>query len=162
MDKECYREALRTQISNAYDNVRYTYKAHHKFADRLEKHFFYLRLSQIVVTAVSSGGFVGKIATGCDVLMWIAGLTSVLSLGMNLYSKEYKLQNEINMHRGAANELWDIREEYDSLRTEFDALENSAIVQKRDMLCHKVSSVNRHYPATDEKSYMEARLEYSS
>lgn len=82
---------------------------------------------------------------------------SVLSLFLNIYTKEYKIQDEINQHRNAANALWDIRESYVSLLTDYDILENDDIRHQRDVLCKKVSEVNNNYPATDSKSYRAAQ-----
>ena len=82
--------------------------------------------------------------------------TCVQNHGINL-QKEYKIQDEINQHRNAANALWDIRESYISLLTDYDILENDDIRHQRDVLCKKVSEVNNNYPATDSKSYRAAQ-----
>lgn len=82
--------------------------------------------------------------------------TCVQNHGINLF-KEYKIQDEINQHRNAANALWDIRESYVSLLTDYDILENDDIRHQRDVLCKKVSEVNNNYPATDSKSYRAAQ-----
>lgn len=82
--------------------------------------------------------------------------TCVQNHGIN-YKKEYKIQDEINQHRNAANALWDIRESYVSLLTDYDILENDDIRHQRDVLCKKVSEVNNNYPATDSKSYRAAQ-----
>lgn len=82
--------------------------------------------------------------------------TCVQNHGIN-YHKEYKIQDEINQHRNAANALWDIRESYISLLTDYDILENDDIRHQRDVLCKKVSEVNNNYPATDSKSYRAAQ-----
>lgn len=71
--------------------------------------------------------------------------------------KEYKIQDEINQHRNAANALWYIRESYVSLLTDYEILENDDIRHQRDVLCKKVSEVNNNYPATDNKSYRAAQ-----
>lgn len=36
-------------------------------------------------------------------------------------------------------------------------LDDSEIQKRRDVLCNKVSEVNRNYPATDERSYRTAQ-----
>ena len=74
-----------------------------------------------------------------------------------IYNKEYKIQDEINQHRNAANALWYIRESYVSLLTDYEILENDDIRHQRDVLCKKVSEVNNNYPATDNKSYRAAQ-----
>lgn len=80
-----------------------------------------------------------------------------MSLCLNLYAKEYKIQNEVSQHRNDANTLWDIRESYVSLLVDFEVLEDNEIQKRRDILCEKVSEVNNNYPATDAKSYKAAQ-----
>lgn len=109
------------------------------------------------MSAFSSCGFFASIITNKNALAWLSGTFSVLSLFLNIYTKEYKIQDEINQHRNAANALWDIRESYISLLTDYDILENDDIRHQRDVLCKRVSEVNNNYPATDSKSYRAAQ-----
>lgn len=137
MDDKKYRDKLRNQIKEACGKVIYTYTAHHKLADRLEKENKYVKNAQIILTALSSCGFFASIITNKVMLTWIGGISAVLSLCLNLYTKEYKIQNEVSQHRNAANALWGIREGYVSLLVDFEVLEDSEIRRKRDVLCKK-------------------------
>ena len=110
-----YRVRLKNQIKDAYGKVIYTYTAHHKLADRLEKENKYVKNAQIILTAVSSCGFFASIITNKVILTWASGIAAALSLCLNLYAKEYNIQNEVNQHRNAANALWNVRESYVSL-----------------------------------------------
>ena len=152
-----YSARLKNQIKDACGKVIYTYTAHHKLADRLEKENKYVKNAQIILTALSSCGFFVSIITNKAILTWVGGIAAVLSLCLNLYVKEYKIQNEVSQHRNAANALWGIREEYVSLLVDFEVLEDSEIQKKRDVLCNKVSEVNNNYPATDKESYRAAQ-----
>lgn len=157
MNDTNYRNQLKNQIKEAYGKVTYTYTAHHKLADRLEKKNRYIENTQIALTAFSACGFFALTVTNKIALAWLSGISSVLSLFLSIYTKEYKIQNEINQHRNAANALWDIRESYVSLLTDYEILENNGIRHQRDVLCKKVSEVNNNYPATDSKSYRAAQ-----
>jgi vacuolar-type H+-ATPase subunit I/STV1 len=157
MGDKNYRENLKNQIKEACGKVIYTYTAHHKLADRLEREDKRLKSWQIILTAASSGGFLAYVVAHDDRFIWLAAAASFISLALNLYTKEYRKQNEIIQHRNAANELWEIRESYVSLITDFAVLEDSEIRQKRDELCQKVSDINKKYPATDKQSYIEAQ-----
>lgn len=157
MDDKKYRDKLRNQIKEACGKVIYTYTAHHKLADRLEKENKYVKNAQIILTALSSCGFFASIITNKVMLTWIGGISAVLSLCLNLYTKEYKIQDEVSQHRNAANALWGIREGYVSLLVDFEVLEDSEIRKKRDVLCKKVSEINNNYPATDKKSHKTAQ-----
>ena len=157
MNDTNYRNQLKNQIKEAYGKVTYTYTAHHKLADRLEKKNRHVKNTQIVLTAFFACGFFALTVTNKIALAWLSGISSVLSLFLSIYTKEYKIQNEINQHRNAANALWDIREGYVSLLTDYEILENDGIRHQRDVLCKKVSEVNNNYPATDSKSYRAAQ-----
>lgn len=157
MNDTNYRNQLKNQIKEAYGKVTYTYTAHHKLADRLEKKNRHIKNTQIALTAFSACGFFALTVTNKIALAWLSGISSVLSLFLSIYTKEYKIQNEINQHRNAANALWDIRESYASLLTDYEILENDGIRHQRDVLCKKVSEVNNNYPATDSKSYRAAQ-----
>lgn len=157
MNDTNYRNQLKNQIKEAYGKVTYTYTAHHKLADRLEKKNRHIKNTQIALTAFSACGFFALTVTNKIALAWLSGISSVLSLFLSIYTKEYKIQNEINQHRNAANALWDIRESYVSLLTDYEILENDGIRHQRDVLCKKVSEVNNNYPATDSKSYRAAQ-----
>lgn len=100
-----YRVRLKNQIKDACGKVIYTYTAHHKLADRLEKENKYVKNTQIILTALSSCGFFTSIITNKVILTWAGGIAAVLSLCLNLYTKEYKIQNEVSQHRNAANAL---------------------------------------------------------
>lgn len=155
-DDKKYRDKLRNQIKESCGKVIYTYTAHHKLADRLEKENKYVKNTQIILTALSSCSFFASIITNKIMLTWVGGISAVLSLCLNLYAKEYQIQNEVSQHRNAANRLWDIRESYVSLLVDFDVLEDSEIQKRRNVLCERVSEVNNNYPATDAKSYRAA------
>lgn len=157
MNDTNYRNQLKNQIKEAYGKATYTHTAHHKLADRLEKKNRHVKNTQIVLTAFSACGFFALTVTNKIALAWLSGISSVLSLFLSIYTKEYKIQNEINQHRNAANALWDIRESYVSLLTDYEILENDDIRHQRDALRKKVSEVNNNYPATDSKSYRAAQ-----
>ena len=156
-NNKSYRGRLKNQIKDACGKVIYTYTAHHKLADRLEKENKLVKNTQIILTALSSCGFFASIVTNEVVLTWAGGILAALSLCLNLYAKEYKIQNEVNQHRNAANALWNVRESYVSLLVDFEVLEDIEIQNRREALCRRVSEINNNYPATDAKSYRAAQ-----
>ncbi|MDY6245261.1 MAG: SLATT domain-containing protein [Lachnospiraceae bacterium] len=160
MSKENYRHHLRNQIKCSCGNVIYTYKTHHKLADRLEKWDKRLGIFQIILIALSSCGFFTRILSDSvfgKYAVYCGSITSVLSLALILYTKEYKIQSTITQHRNAANELLGIREKYISLLVDFEVLKSKKIRKRRDKLCQKVLEINSKYPATDYKSYKAAQ-----
>ena len=151
------REGLKKQIMESAGRVIYTYTAHWKMVDRLKKRFMCIKIIQIILTAVSTVGFLSAIITNLVALSWVSSFTAAISLGLNLYMLNFNLNEEIRQHTDAANELWDIREAYQSLIVDFDTLPEEEIRKKRDKLSAMVSRVNRLNHGTDKKSYCEAK-----
>lgn len=151
------RERLRNQITDAAGNVLYTFSAHWNIVNRLKKWYKGIKITQIVLTSLSTGGFLASLIAGVPWLSWMGGLTSAIALGLNLYTLNFNVQEDIKKHTDAANELWDIREAYKSLLVDFDGLSDETIQRKRDELTAAVSKVNKAYPGTDEKSFAKAQ-----
>ncbi len=148
---------LRKQIIDAAGNVQFTYVAHWEIVNRLKKRYRIIKIIQIVLTAIAATGFLVSITAGISWLNWIGGLTSAVSLGLNLYMLNFNLPNEIKQHKDAANDLWDVREAYNSLLTDFDSLQDAEIRDRRDKITQEVSRINKSYPGTDGKSFAEAK-----
>ena len=151
------RELLLAQIVDLYGKVVYTYTAHHKIQNRLEGRNKGITVIQIILMAISTVGFLATVITNQYLLAWIGGITSSLSLGLNLYMKDSNLDDQIRKHKDAADALWDVREAYSSLITDFYDLSLNDIRLKRDEIQHIWSEVNRKYPGTDKKGYKEAK-----
>ena len=152
-----YKNKLNQQLIEAHGKVMYTYTAHHKMADRIIGLDKLVRIAQIVLTAISTGGILATKITDQAVLCWVAGLASAISLALNLYSKDFKLQADARAHKDAADELWDIKEDYVSLLTDMDVLSFEEIQNKRHALKEAISQINKKYPGTDRRSYKKAQ-----
>lgn len=153
------REKLRNQIADAAGNTLYTFSAHWIIVNRKKKQYKGIKITQIILTALSTGGFLTSLIAGIPWLGWIGGLASAIALSLNLYMLNFNVQDDIQKHTDAANELYDIREAYKSLLVDFDGLSDETIRQKRDMLIAAVGRINKTYPGTDEKSFAKAQAE---
>lgn len=154
-----YRKKLRNQITDSAGNILYTYSAHWNIVNRLKKQYKGIKIIQIILTALSTGGFLASLIAGISWLSWIGGLTSAVALGLNLYMLNFNVADDIKKHTDAANALWDIREAYKSLLVDFEALSDEEIKEKRDELIASISKVNKQYPGTDERSFEKAQKE---
>lgn len=148
---------LLSQITDAAGNVLYTYDAHWNIVNRLRSRQAGIKVTQIVLTALSTGGFLTSVIAGIPWLSWVGGLTSAVALALNLYSLNFDLPAQIKSHTDAANELWDVREAYKSLLVDFDELNNDDIRKRRDAITISVSRINKAYPGTDSKSFAQAQ-----
>lgn len=153
MDEEARRNLLRQQLVDSHGKIQYTYTAHHKMVEHIVCVDKAIRVTQIILTAVSTGGFLATIITNQTILCWIGGIAAALSLGLNLYSKDFRLQEDARIHKDAADCLWDIREAYVSLLTDIDFIPIEDALKRRETLTEKTSEVNKKYPGTDKRSF---------
>lgn len=152
-----YRDGLLVQLKEAYGRIVYTYTSHLKQVNSLEKKLKIIKYCQIILSALSTGGFLGSIITNENIYTVIAGFFSTVLLAFNLFFKNFNIENEIKQHVLAADELWLIREKYVSLMTDFDILSNEDIIATRDILLQETYEIYKKTPKTDSKSYTKAQ-----
>lgn len=152
-----HRDSLLIQLREAYGRVVYTYTTHLKMMNHLVRKNTIVKYTQIIFSAISTGGFLGAIITNKIVLTCIGGLFSTALLALNLFFKDFNLLEVIKQHRAAADNLWMIREDYISLLTDFPILSETEIMNQRDKLQLRIFEVYQVSPKTDRKSYIEAQ-----
>lgn len=152
-----YRAKLYGQIREAYGKVVYTYMTHIEMANLLIRKNRCLKTIQIILSSVSTVGFLADVITNQILLTWLAGISAALSLALNLYTKDRNLADEIQKNMETSNELWKIREDYLSLLTDFQVLTDEDIRKKRDLLETSVSEIYNNAPMTNGKAYVLAQ-----
>ena len=153
------KEVIKTHMIEAAGNVIYTYNAHWNIVNRLKKQNKTIKVVQIILTALSTSGFLGAIFSGISQLSWVGGLTSAIALGLNLYTLNFNIEDDICKHTDAANALWEVREAYKAAITDIELLSIEEARSRRDEMTKIVSHINKSYPGTDEKSFSKAQKE---
>ena len=148
-----HKDALYSTLEDAYGKVVYTYTTHIIHASRLKKRNTALKWLQIILSAVSTGGFLGSVITNQIVLIWLGGLCSTALLVLTAYFKDSEFSNIYMRHLVTSNDLWFVREEYVALLTDFPTLPIDEVIKKRDKLREKTSKIYKNAPITDVKSY---------
>jgi len=156
-DFQCYKENLYAQIEDAYGKVVYSYTTQIIHAGRLKKKSQAIKWGQIILSAISTGGFIGNLISNESVLIWVGGLCSTALLVLTSYLKDVDLVAALTKHLETSNQLWIIREEYISLLTDFSNMTVGNAASKRDELQKKAASVYSSAPITDDKSYAMAQ-----
>ena len=144
---------LYNQIEEAYGKVVYTYTTQVIHAGRLHKKYTALKWIQLILSAVSTGGFIGTLITNQILLTWVGGICSTILLVLTAYFKDTDLSAIHKLHLDTSNKLWLLREQYLSLLTDFPTLSREDIVSRRDDLQERVAKVYGSAPLTDDKSY---------
>jgi len=139
--------------------VVYTHKTHEKCADILLSRLSQIKLWQIILSAVTTGGFIAALfGTGkAGALLGI--LVSTALLVLNAYTKNYDLGELAQKHRQAGADLWIIRERYLSLITDLRMGEKpiETLQRERDELLEELHSVYSGAPSTTYQAYKKAQ-----
>lgn len=153
MSEELTKNNLCRQIREEHGHLFYTYKTHLKQCELLEKKNKCIKYTQIIFSALATGGVVGSAFINETVAVGVGAIFSTIPLAINLYYKDFNLVAEMLHHRRVADELWLIKSQYISLLTDFDMLENSLIRSKRDELQNKLYELYKHTPKTNSRSF---------
>lgn len=148
---------LESQIREAYGRVTYTQTCHEKIISRLLKTNDGIKLWQIVLSAITTSGFIVTIFSKDKTASVLGTIVSLILLILNSYVKNFNLIEMAQEHKAASDCLWKIREEYVSLLIDFEILEPEIIMKKRDELQERTAEVYSNSPRTDGKSYAEAQ-----
>jgi len=153
------REIVEGQVRDCYGRVVYTHKTHEKCADILLSRLSTIKLWQIILSSVTTAGFVAAIFGAGPVGAVIGVVVSTTLLVLNAYTKSYDLGELAQKHRQAAADLWLIRERYLALITDLrvgkDSLEK--ITSRRDELLEDLHGVYSGAPSTTYQAYKKAQ-----
>lgn len=152
-DSRCCESKLYNQIEECYGRVVYSYTTQVIHAGRLHKKYIILKWGQLILSVLSTGGFVSTFITNQIYLTYVGGVSSAILLILTAYFKDIDLSATYKLHLDTSNKLWLIKEKYLSLLTDFYSLSREEIINRRDELQKCVAKIYETAPLTDEKSF---------
>ena len=153
------RKILEGQLRECYGRVVYSHKTHEKCSDILLTRLSRIKLWQMILSALTTGGFISTFFGAGEIGAGIGVVVSTSLLVLNAYTKNYDLGELAQKHKQAANEIWLIREKYLSLLTDL-AMGEKTIEQlqsERDALLESLHSVYTGSPSTTFDAYRKAQ-----
>lgn len=150
---------MQAQIRECFGRVVYSHKTHEKCADILLLRHSRIKLWQIILSAITTGGFIAAIFGAGKIGALIGIIISTILLILNAYTKNYDLGEMIQKHKQAAARLWRIREMYLSLLTDLKMgnMPIETMQSKRDVLLQELHLAYSDIPSTTHKAYCEAQ-----
>jgi len=154
------RAILEGQLRENYGRVVYSHKTHEKCADILLSRLSAIKLTQIVLSALTTAGFLSVIFDKRYIGVVIGGIVSVVLLAINAYTKDHDLGALAQKHKQAANDLWLIRERYLSLLVDVRMGERplETLQSERDKLVEQLHDIYGGAPATTFQAYKRAQV----
>lgn len=139
------KEKLKEQIIHLRDEVREAARLQWGTYCRLNKKAQTFKILDIILTAVSSVGIISFFFHGNLQINIVTSFITLSSLSLNLYTSNFRDDENKTVYADAAGELWAAEKGFDSLLTDFDSLDVDAIRTKRDELIEEVDKINREY-----------------
>jgi hypothetical protein len=158
-DSPSSRIVLEGQLRECFGRVVYSHKTHEKCADILLSRLSRLKLWQIILSAVTTGGFIAAVL-GAGQIGAVAGIVvSTALLTLNTYTKNYDIGELAQKHRQAGVELWLVREKYLSLIADLRMGEKpiETLQMERDELLEQLHAVYSGAPSTTYQAYRKAQ-----
>ena len=153
------RAILEGQLRECYGRVVYSHKTHEKCADILLSRQSLIKWWLIVLSALSTAGFIAAVFGTGRISALLGAVVSTLLLALNAYTKNYDLGELAQKHKQAANDLWIIREQYLSLLVDVAMREKpiETIQARRDLLLEQLHAAYSGAPSTTFKAYRKAQ-----
>lgn len=150
---------LEGQIRECYGRVVYSHKTHEKCADILLSRLGHIKLGQIVLSALTTGGILSTFFGSGNIGVGIAVVLSTILLVLNAYTKDYDMGEIAQKHKQAASDLWIIREKFLSLLTDIGVgdLSFDRIREHRDTLTKELHAAYAGSPSTNYQGYKKAQ-----
>lgn len=153
------KAVLEGQVRECFGRAAYSHKTHQKCADILLERLAQIKLTQIILSALTTTSFF-VVIFGNGVAGAIIGvIVSTLMLALSAYTKNYDLGELAEKHRRAANDLWLVREKYLSLLTDLRMDKDSvkSLVERRDAVMEELHSIYVGSPSTNYRAYTMAQ-----
>ena len=153
------RRILEGQLRECYGRVVYSHKTHEKCADILLSRLRTVKIWQIILSAITTGGFLAAIFGAGKFGAAVGMIVSTALLVLNAYTKNYDLGELAQQHKQAANDLWIIREKYLSLLVDLRMKEKpiESLQSQRDDLVEALHTVYSGAPSTTFQAYKKAQ-----
>lgn len=153
------RAILEGQLRQCFGRVVYSHKTHEKCADILLSRLSRIKLWQIILAAITTGGFIAVVFGVSKIGALVGIFVSTTLLGLNAYTKNYDLGELAQKHRQAGADLWLMRERYFSLITDLRMGEKpiGVLQTERDSLLRELHAVYSGAPSTTYQAYRKAQ-----
>lgn len=153
------RKTLEGQLRECFGRVVYSHKTHEKCADILLERWSRIKLTQIILSAMSAAGFIASVFENGKAGAIAGVFISSTLLAVNAYTKNYDLGALAQKHKQTANGLWLIRERYLSLITDLVMGEKpiERLQSERDSLLAQLHEVYSGSPPTTGDAYAKAQ-----
>ena len=152
------KKILEDHLRELYGRSVWTHKTQEKCADILKKRNDNLKLTQIILSALTTTGILVSVFGES---FWVGISSAILSavlFAISTYNRKYDLGELSKKHSDSASDIWYVREKYLSLLADLKSGDVSIdeIRSKRDIILTELHKIYKGAPRTISKAYKEA------
>jgi hypothetical protein len=149
---------LEGQLREMYGRATYTHKTHEKMADQYIARYKFIKVTEIVLSAVASSSFLLALFVDSHAGTVVGSIVSAVLLGLTLYFKEAALTEKARAHTEVAAKLWAAREALLSLLVDMSDGGNVEHTRAtRNELNASLDAIYGAAPRTNSKAYQAAQ-----
>lgn len=162
-DQQAEPESLtivESDVRRKFGSVAFTEKVHEKCGDILLTYANRLWLLKIFLSTIATGSLIPTIlGKGTVLAIVVTAVVSAFLLLLNTLTHEGQDKENGAKHHATANQLWKIREDYQSLLTDMRAglVGYADVCERRQKLVDATAAAQSNAPVTFEKGYQAAR-----
>lgn len=150
--------ALEAQIRECFGRVVYSTKTHEKCADLCMNRLQQVKVAQVILSAITTGGLLTALLGDPKVSYWAtvaSAIVSTILLVLSAYMKDVDPGQQAEKHKKTASELWDVRESYLSILSDLHDgyVDLESARGKRNELQTKLANIYATAPRTTPKAY---------
>lgn len=146
---------LEGQVRECFARLVYSHKTHEKQGDICAGTLRRFKVSQIVLSAITTSGTLAILFTDDIRLKAVTALVSLITLFISGYMKGFDPGAAAQKHRDTAADMWVIRESYLSLLTDLasGAISEEVARERRDNLQNALGAIYKSAPGTTPRAY---------
>lgn len=148
---------IRAQIEEEFGKLVYSYTTHQYCSNYYLKLDKTLKISEIILSSSITCGIVSNLISYQLICTIITSIISLALVIVASISKAGDYQLKAVKHTQTALDLWEIREKYISLLTEFDLLSEKNQMMRRDDLLSITKTIYSYEERTNDKAYKRAQ-----
>lgn len=153
-----HRAGIKSQLDDAYGKMVYSYTTHNKEVHLLKRKVNFFKLLNIILSAIATCGLISVVFEwNTRVIAILTAIVTTATLVISTYLKSSNIDESILKNKQTADKLWKLKQDFESLFTDFDTKEDIQLREDRDRLISRLEDVYANAPITSRKAYLMAQ-----
>lgn len=157
-DLSKHKAGIKSQLDDAYGKMVYSYTTHNKEVHLLRKKVNFFKVLNIILSAIATCGLISVVFEwNTRIIAILTAIVTTATLVISTYLKSSNIEENILKNKQTVDKLWKIKQDFESLFTDFDTKSDNQLIEDRDRLISRLDDVYSNAPTTSRKAYLMAQ-----